>query len=86
MLILVLSSTETLLLWLFLKMGTSGARNQNLRPVLKSGLQRGNVVSNLLTFGHWNVVFLLFLILHRAFSHFMYLTFCQFRKRKMVQS
>ena len=44
------------------------------------------MVSDLLTFGHWKVVFSLFLILHRAFSHFMYLTFCQFCKRKMVQS
>ena len=65
---------------------TSGARNKNLRPVLISALWRGNVVSNLLTFSYWKVVFSLFLILHRAFSHFMYLTFCQFRKRKMVQS
>ena len=30
--------------------------------------KRGNVVSNLLTFGHWKVVFSLFLILYRAFS------------------
>ena len=44
------------------------------------------MVSDLLTFGHWKVVFSLFLILHRAFSHFMYLMFCQFRKRKMAQS
>jgi len=44
------------------------------------------VVSILLTFCNWKVVFSLFLILHRAFSHFMYLTFCQFRNRKMVQS
>ena len=51
--------------------GTSGARNENLRPVLKSGLRRGNVVSNLLAFGHWKVVFSLFLILFRAFSHFI---------------
>ena len=50
------------------------------------GLWRGNMVRNLLTFGHWEVVFSLFLILYRAFSHFMYPTFCQFRKRKMVQS
>ena len=49
-------------------------------------LWRGNVVGDLLTFGHWKVVFSLFLILHRAFSHFVNLTFCQFRKRKMVQS
>ena len=55
-------------------------------PVPISGLWRGNVVRNLLTFGHWKVVFSLFLILHRAFSHFMYLMFCQFCKRKMVQS
>jgi len=66
--------------------GPSGAQNENLRPVLTLGLWRGNVVSNLLTFGHWKVVFLLFLILYRAFSHFMYLTFCQFCNRKMVQS
>ena len=71
--------------------GTRSARfesekKKSLRPVLISALWRGNVVSNLLTFGHWKVVFSLFLILHRAFSHFMYLTFCQFRKRKMVQS
>ena len=65
---------------------TSGARNKNLRPVLILALWRGNVVSNLLPFGHCKVVFSLFLILHRAFSHFMYLTFCRFRKRKMVQS
>ena len=65
---------------------TSGARNKNLRPVLILALWRGNVVSDLLTFGHWKVVFSLFLILHRAFSHFMYLTFCQLCKRKMVQS
>ena len=32
------------------------------------------------------MVFSLFLILHRAFYHFLYPTFCQFRKRKMVQS
>ena len=38
-------------------------RNENLRPVLKSGLWFGNVVSNMLTFGHWKVVFSLFLIL-----------------------
>ena len=44
------------------------------------------LVNNLHTFCHWKVVFSLILILHRAFSHFMYLTFCQFRKRKMVQS
>ena len=56
-------------------------KNENLRPVLKFGLWRGNMVSNLLTFGHWKVGFSLFLILNRAFSHFMYLTFCQFRKR-----
>ena len=43
--------------------GTSAARNDNLRPVLKSGLLRGNAVSNLLTFGHWKVVFSLFPIL-----------------------
>ena len=32
--------------WLFLilKTGASGARNENLRPVLKSGLWRGNMV------------------------------------------
>ena len=65
---------------------TSGARNKNLRPVLILALWRGNVVSNLLTFGHWKVVFSLFLILHRAFSHFMCVTFCQFCERKMVQS
>ena len=35
----------------------SGAQNENLRPVLKSGLWRGNVVRNLLTFGHWKVFF-----------------------------
>ena len=62
------------------------ARNKNLRPVLILALWRGNVVSNLLTFGHWKVVFSPFLILYRAFSHFMYLTFCQFCKRKRVQS
>ena len=73
-------------LLLTLKTGTSGGRNYNPRPVLISALWRGNVVSNLLTFGHWKVVFSLFLILYRAFSHFMYLTFCQFRKKKMVQS
>ena len=44
------------------------------------------MVSILLTFARWKVVFSLFLILHRAFSHFMCLTFCQFRKRTMVQS
>ena len=44
------------------------------------------LVNNLHTFCHWKVVFSLILILHRAFSHFMYLTFCQFCKRKMVQS
>ena len=106
----------------------SSARNENLRPVLKSGLWCGNMVKNLLTFGHLKVVFSLFLISYRAFSHFMYLPekiqvsqkrkdstskckrqnlfidvtsfqiwfvclhvclslmFCQFRKRKMVQS
>ena len=32
--------------------GTSGARNENLRPVLKSGLLCGDVASNLLTFVH----------------------------------
>ena len=42
------------------------------------------MVSNLLTFGHWKVVFSLFLILNRAFLHFMYFTFYQFRKRQMV--
>ena len=47
--------------------------HKNLRPVLILALWRGNVVSNLLTFGHWKVVFSLFLILHWAFSHFMYL-------------
>ena len=66
--------------------GPSGAQNENLRPVLTLGLWRGYVVRNSLTFGHWKVVFSLFLILYRAFSHFMYPTFCQFRKRKMVQS
>ena len=50
-----------------------GAWNKNLRPVLISALWRGNVVSNLLTFGHWKVVFSLFLILYRAFPHLMYL-------------
>ena len=40
-----------------------------------------DVVGNLLTFGHWKVVFLLFLILHRAFPHFMYLRKFKFRKR-----
>ena len=55
-------------------------------PKVRPGLWRGNVVGNLLTFARWKVVFLLFLILCRAFSHFMYLTFCQFHKRKMVQS
>ena len=44
------------------------------------------LVNNLHTFCHWKVVFSLILILYRAFSHFMYLTFCQFCKRKMVQS
>ena len=56
--------------WLFLtlKTGTSGARNENLRPVLKFRLWRGYVVRNSLTFGYWKVVFSLFLILYRAFS------------------
>ena len=34
-------------LFLTLKTGTCGARNENLRPVLKSCLWRGNLVSNL---------------------------------------
>ena len=55
--------------------GPSGAQNENLRPVLTLGLWRGYVVRNSLTFGHWKVVFSLFLILHRAFSHFMYLQY-----------
>ena len=63
--------------------GTSSAWNENLRPVLKSGLWRGNLVSNLLTFGHWEVVFSLFLILFRAFSHFIYLRKFKFRKKKV---
>ena len=33
--------------------GTSGARNENPVPVLKSGLWHGNMVRNLFTFGHW---------------------------------
>ena len=41
---------------------TSGAPNKNLRPVLKFRLWRGYVVRNSLTFGHWKVVFSLFLI------------------------
>ena len=48
--------------------GPSGAQNENLRPVLTLGLWRGYVVRNSLTFGHWKVVFSLFLILYRAFS------------------
>ena len=48
--------------------GTSGARKENLRPVLKPGLWRCNMLSNLLTLGHRKVVFSLFLILYRAFS------------------
>ena len=72
--------------FLTLKTGTSGAQNKNLRPVVKFRLWRGYVVRNSLTFGHWKVVFSIFLILYRAFSHFMYLTYCHFRKRKMVQS
>ena len=118
--------------WLFLtlKTGTSGAQDEIMRPVLKSGLWRGNMVRNLLTSGHRKVVFWLFLNLCTwANSSFtkeerlhqkmykiklahccdvvpnlvveienfnfclfvcllvcLYLTFCQFRKRKMVQS
>ena len=72
--------------FLTLKRGTSCALNKNLRPVLISALWRGNVVGNLLNFGHWKVFFSLFLILHRAFPHSIYLKFCQFCKRKMVQS
>ena len=118
------------------RQGTSGARSENLRPVLKSGLWRGNVVSNLLTSGHCKVVFSpffdfmygffsfqvpqkiqvsqkrkdlttkciknFFLVLWRGsksgcgywFCQFLFvcllvclfLTICQFRKRKMVQS
>ena len=112
--------------WIF---SGTGARNENLRPVLKSGLWRGNMVRNLLTSGHRKVVFWLFLNLctwanssftkeerlHQKmykiklahccdvvpnlvveikifnFGLFvcllvcLYLAFCQFRKRKMVQ-
>ena len=68
--------------FLTLKTGSSGAQNENLRPVLKSGLWHGKLVSNLLTFGHWEVVFSLFLILYRAFPHFMYLRKFKFHKRQ----
>ena len=68
--------------FLTLKTGTSGARNENLRPVLKLSLWRGNMVRNLLTVGHWKVVFLLFLILYRAFSHFLYLRKFNFPKEE----
>ena len=69
-------------LFLTLKTGTSGARNENLRPVLKSGLWLVIVVSNLLTFDHWKVIFSLFLTLYRAFSHFTYLWKFKFGKRR----
>ena len=61
--------------------GTSSARSENLRPVLESGLWRGNVVSDLLTSEHCKVVFSPFLILYTVFSHFMYLRKFKFRKR-----
>ena len=61
---------------------TSGARNESLRPALKSGLWRGNVVGNLLTFGHLKVLFSLFLILEGAFPQFMYPRKFMFCKRK----
>ena len=66
--------------------GPSGAQNENLRPVLTLGLWRGYVVRNSLTFGHWKVVFSLFLILYRAFPHFMYLRKFKFRKRGRTSS
>ena len=63
---------------------TSGAPNKNLRPVLKFRLWRGYVVRNSLTFGYWKVVFSLFLILYRAFSHFMYMSNSSFAKEEGV--
>ena len=70
----------------YFRKGTSGTRNENLRPVLKSGLWRCNVESNLLTFGYWKVVFSVFLILYRAFSHFVHLRKFRIRKRGRTSS